>query len=248
MSDFKDIRKKFSMHVDLDAFIPATDEEKAYMVQMRPSSTFFRDGVKRLLKNKVATVSLIVIIIITLSSLFIPLFWPYAFGEQLGIQPGKPVDSSYGNLAPFEYGKTEQARIAAGEKVFPHLFGTDERGRDYFIRVVYGTRISLAVGFFASIIVLIIGMTIGSIAGYCGGTVDLIIMRIVDIIYSLPDMLMVILLASVLKKTLGSALEGTALERIGTNIISLFIVFGVLYWVSMSRLIRGQILSLREQE
>ena len=80
MSDFKDIRKKLSMHVDLDAFIPATDEEKDYMVQMRPSSTFFRDGVKRLLKNKVATVSLIVIIIITLSSLFIPLFWPYAFG------------------------------------------------------------------------------------------------------------------------------------------------------------------------
>ena len=110
MKDFKDIRKKFSMHVDLDAFIPATDEEKAYMVQMRPSSTFFRDGVKRLLKNKVATVSLIVIIVITLSSLIIPLFWPYAFGEQLGIQPGKPVDSSYGNLAPFQYGKTEQER------------------------------------------------------------------------------------------------------------------------------------------
>ena len=248
MKDFKDIRKAFSMHVDLDDFIPATDEEKAYMVQMRPSSTFFRDGVKRLLKNKVATVSLIIIVVITLSSLLIPLFWPYEFGEQLGIQPGKPVDSSYGNLAPFEYGKTEQARIAAGEKVFPHIFGTDERGRDYFIRVVYGTRISLAVGFFASIIVLIIGMTIGSIAGYCGGTVDLVIMRIVDIIYSLPDMLMVILLASVLRKTLGSALEGTSLERIGTNIISLFIVFGVLYWVSMSRLIRGQILSLREQE
>ena len=91
-------------------------------------------------------------------------------------------------------------------------------------------------------------MTIGSIAGYFGGKVDLIIMRIVDIIYSLPDMLMVILLASVLKLTLGPVLEGTALEKIGSNIISLFIVFGVLYWVSMSRLIRGQILSLREQE
>jgi len=91
-------------------------------------------------------------------------------------------------------------------------------------------------------------MTVGSVAGYCGGKVDLIIMRIVDIIYSLPDMLMVILLASVLKLTLGPALEGTALEKIGSNIISLFIVFGVLYWVSMSRLIRGQILSLREQE
>ena len=113
---------------------------------------------------------------------------------------------------------------------------------------MYGTRISLTVGFFASIIVLIIGMTIGSIAGYCGGKVDLIIMRIVDIIYSLPDMLMVILLAAVLKVSLGSVIEGTALAKIGSNIISLFVVFALLYWVSMARLIRGQILSLREQE
>ena len=229
--------KKFTMHVDLNSFIPATGEEKEYMVQMRPSSTFFRDGMKRLFKNRVATVSLIIILIITLSSLLIPYFWPYSYESMLGVKPGKPVDASYNNLAPFEYGKTEQAQIAAGEKVFPHVFGTDSSGRDYFIRVVYGTRISLAVGFFASIIVLIIGIK-----------VDLIIMRIVDIIYSLPDMLMVILLASVLKLTLGPVLEGTALEKIGSNIISLFIVFGVLYWVSMSRLIRGQILSLREQE
>ncbi|MBR3077675.1 MAG: ABC transporter permease [Oscillospiraceae bacterium] len=240
--------KRFTMHIDVDAFLPATEDEKAYMVQMRPSSTFFRDGMKRLLKNKVAAVSLIVIILITLSSLILPAVWPYAYDSMLGVQPGEPVDASYNNLSPFEYGKTEQARIAAGEKIFPHVFGTDASGRDYFIRVVYGTRISLAVGFFASIIVLIIGMTIGSIAGYCGGKVDLIIMRIVDIIYSLPDMLMVILLASVLKQTLAPALEGTVLEKIGSNIISLFIVFGVLYWVSMSRLIRGQILSLREQE
>ena len=240
--------KKLTMHVDVDAFLPATDEEKEYMVQMRPSSTFFRDGIKRLLRNKVATVSLIIIILITLSSLIIPIFWPYSYDDMLGVKPGKRVDASYNNLAPFEYGKTELKRIEAGEKVFPHVFGTDSSGRDYFIRVVYGTRISLAVGFFASIIVLIIGMTVGSIAGYFGGWVDIIVMRIVDIIYSLPDMLMVILLASVLKTTLGNAIEGTALEKIGTNIISLFIVFGLLYWVSMSRLIRGQILSLREQE
>ena len=241
-------KNPLSFHVDLEAFTPATDAEKEYMVQMRPSSTFFKDGVKRLLKNKVATVSLLIIVLITLTSIFLPFFWPYSYDAQLGITPGKPVDASYNNLAPFEYGRTELKRIEAGESVFPHVFGTDSAGRDYFIRVVYGTRISLAVGFFASIIVLIIGMTVGSLAGYCGGKVDLIIMRVVDIIYSLPDMLMVILLSTVLKVSLGPVIEGTVLEKIGVNIISSFIVFALLYWVSMSRLIRGQILSLREQE
>ena len=241
-------KKIFSMHVDVDDFIPATDAEKEYMVQMRPSTTFFKDGMKRLLKNKIATLSMIIIILITLTSIILPAFWPYKYDKMLGVTPGKPVNPSYNNLAPFEYGETELEKIAAGEKVFPHIFGTDSAGRDYFIRVVYGTRISLAVGFFASIIVLIIGMTVGSLAGYIGGKVDMIIMRIVDIIYSLPDTLMVILLASVMKVALGPILEGTVLERLGSNMISLFLVFALLYWVSMSRLIRGQILSLREQE
>lgn len=241
-------KKKFTFHVDLSSFMPASDKDKEYMVQMRPSTTFFKDGVKRLYKNKVAFVSFIVIILITLSSIVLPFFWPYSYENQLGVQPGKPVDSSYNNLAPFEYGRTEQKLIDEGESVFPHIFGTDSAGRDYFIRIIYGTRVSLAVGFFASVIVLLIGTVVGSISGYFGGKVDLIIMRFVDIIYSLPDMLMVILLSTVLKLTLTPVIEGTFLEAIGSNIISLFIVFALLYWVSMSRLIRGQILSLREQE
>ena len=241
-------KKYFSLHIDADSFIPASGKDKEYTVKMRPQTTYFKDGIKRLIKNKIALISLIIIMLITLVSVFLPVFWPYSYDSQLGITPGKPVDASYSNLSPFEYGTTEQAKIEAGEKVFPHIFGTDQQGRDYFIRVVYGTRISLAVGFFASIIVLITGLTIGSIAGYFGGKADLIIMRIVDIIYSLPDMLMVILLSSVLNISLKPVIDGTAFSKIGTNIISLFIVFALLYWVSMSRLIRGQILSLREQE
>ncbi|MCR5598321.1 MAG: ABC transporter permease [Lachnospiraceae bacterium] len=241
-------RIKLTMHINVDDLIPATDEEKAYIVQMRPSTTFFKDGVKRLVKNKVAFVSFIVIVLITLAAIFLPMVWPYSYDSMLGNVPGQPMDSSYNNLKPFQYSNSEQAMIAAGESVFPHVFGTDSAGRDYFIRIVYGTRISLAVGFFASLIVLVIGLTVGAVSGYCGGKVDLFIMRVVDIIYSLPDMLMVILLASVLKLVLGSAIEGTILEAIGSNIISLFIVFGILYWVSMARLIRGQMLSLREQE
>ncbi len=240
--------KRLSMQVNVDDLLPASEKEKEYMVKMRPSTTAFQDGVRRLRKNKVAMVSFWIILLITVASIFVPFFWPYKYESMLGVRPGRPVDASYNNLKPFEYAKSEKTRMEAGEKVFPHVFGTDSSGRDYFIRIVYGTRISLAVGFFASIIVLVIGLLVGSIAGYAGGVVDIIIMRIVDVIYSLPDMLMVILLASVLREPLGKALEGTVLEKIGSNIISLFIIFALLYWVSMSRLIRGQILSLREQE
>lgn len=236
------------MQIDTDGFLPATEEEKRQQARMRESTTFFKDGMKRLSKNWVAMASLIVIVLITLVSFIIPLFWPYTYEQMLGVSQGASVDISYNNLKPFEYGAAEKARIEAGEKVFPHIMGTDASGHDYFIRIVYGTQISLTVGFFASILVLAIGLVYGSISGYVGGKTDLIMMRIVDIIYSFPDMLVIILLSVVLKEVLGPFIKGTFLEIAGPNFISLFIVFGLLYWVGMARLIRGQILSLREQE
>ena len=236
------------MQLDLSKFRLATEEEKAQQVHMSESTTFFKDGIGRLKKNKLAMTSFWVIVVILVLVIVLPMVWPYSYSSQLGVTQGTVVDSSYGNLAPFKYGATEQARIAAGEKVFPHIFGTDASGRDYFIRVIYGARVSLIVGIFPSLIVLIIGMVYGSISGYIGGKTDLIMMRIVDIIYSLPDMLMIILLSVVLNQVLKGAIEGTSFARIGTNMISIFIVFGLLYWVGMARLIRGQILSLKEQE
>lgn len=244
----EEISSEYLKKLSEEDFLPADRGERELKAHSAAPASFFAGGVRRLLKNRIALSAFITIVIIALGAAIIPSVWPYAYDDQLGVKLGVPVDASFNNLSPFEYGQTELERIEAGERVFPHIFGTDSSGRDYFIRVVYGTRISLAVGFFASVIVLAIGLAIGAVSGWCGGKVDLFIMRVVDIIYSLPDMLMVILLASVLNVALGGVLEGSPLERLGTNIISLFAVFALLYWVSMARLVRGQILSLKEQE
>lgn len=190
-------KNPLSMQINPALFEAATDDEKRQADVMSESTTFFKDGMRKLMKNPLAVGSIIVLLLIIITITVAPLIVPYSYSEIIKVNGRR--DRSNKNLAAFEYSEMEQKYIEEGGEVFPHILGTDSLGRDYFIRVVYGARISLTVGLFASILVLIIGVIYGSIAGYTGGRTDLIMMRIVDIIYSLPDMLIIILLATVLQ-------------------------------------------------
>ena len=155
----------------------------------------------------------------------------------------------------FGYSQAELERKANGEKVFPHVFGTDMYGRDILVSVMYGARVSMSVGVFAAILVLVIGALYGAISGYCGGKVDAVMQRIVELIYAVPEMLVVLLIATALKPILtdyvnssGTSPLKSFVNVLGPNLISMFIAFGLLYWVTMSRIIRGQVLQLKQQE
>lgn len=232
----------FQLKLNPDDFLPATDEEKESLVVMRESVSFWKDGFRRLRKNKVAMVSLIVVVIIMIFAFVVPAFYPYSYKTQI---------LGANNLKPMEYSADELARIEAGEKVFPHIFGTDKMGRDYAIRVMMGSRISLLVGIVAAAIILVIGSIYGSVAAFAGGWVDLIMMRIVDIIYTIPDILLIILLSFALKDPLAQLAQVKGfgwMSVMGENLISIFVVFALLYWVGMARMVRSQVLMLKESE
>lgn len=236
-------KKPFSLQLDVSDFLPADSQEKESLVVMRKSVSFWRDGLRRFRKNKIAMTSLIVIIIIMIFAFILPSFYPYSYEQQI---------RGSENLAPMQYSQQELELIAQGQKVFPHILGTDSLGRDIMIRLMIGSRVSLLVGIVASVLVLLIGSLYGSIAGYFGGKVDMIMMRLVDIIYTVPDILIIILLMVTLKYPLESLANNVPgfdwINTIGVGLICIFIVFSLLYWVGMARIIRSQILTLKEQE
>ncbi len=224
-------------------------ERREKLPRKRPLSlqidlTRFADRRRR--KSPLAAVGLAVLVLLVAAIILTPLVVPYGYAQIITVDGVR--DRGARNLGPFQYSEMEQEAIARGESVFPHIFGTDELCRDYFVRVMYGARVSLLTGLFATFIVLVIGLFYGAVSGYAGGKVDLVMMRVVDVIYALPDTLMVILFSVVLDQTLGAALEGTILANVGANLLSMFLVFGALYWVGMARLVRAQVLSVRSSE
>lgn len=171
------------------------------------SKTYFKDAWGRFKQNKLAMVGLIFLAIMIMLCIFVPLFSPYTYDGQ---------DLAHMN---------EMSSLA-------HPMGTDYLGRDLLVRVMMGGRISLVVGFAAAAISLVIGVTYGGIAGYCGGKVDMAMMRIVDAMYSIPDMLYIILITVVLEPSMGSILLGICISS----------------WMGMARQVRTQVMTLKEQE
>ena len=232
----------FSLHLNPDDFLPATPDEKESLVIMRKSVNFWADGLRRLKKKKVAMVSLVFVILIMIFAYVLPAFWPYSYEQQ--IQGSE-------NLAPFEYGQTELAAKEAGESVFPHICGTDKLGRDFAVRLMMGTRISLTVGLVCAALVLLVGATFGAVAGFAGGWVDNLMMRFTDILYTIPDILLIIILATVLRERLKLLAEKPGfmwMQTVGPNLLAIFIVFILIYWVGMARITRSQVLVLKESD
>ena len=137
----KQVNNKLSLQLDVSDFLPADKEEKQSLVIMRESVSFWRDGVRRFKKNKIAMTSLIVIICVLIFAFIMPGVYPYSYEQQV---------RGSENLAPMQYSQQELELKAAGGKVFPHILGTDSLGRDTMVRLMYGSRISLLVGLVAS--------------------------------------------------------------------------------------------------
>lgn len=186
-------------------FVGAEEKNKAEFI--RPSQTYWQDAWQRLKRDKLAMFGLFLIVGIFLMAIFGPLLSPYAYDEQ---------DFLISNEFPS----------------WAHPFDTDMFGRDMFVRVMYGARISLAVGLMASLINLTIGVIYGSISGFVGGRTDDVMMRIVDTIRSVPTMIYVILLMVV----------------VGPGLKSIFITLGINYWTNMARIVRAEIMRVKNEE
>jgi len=196
---------------DAGSFVPAPKDSGELQQIAGRSTTYWSDAIRRIRRNKLAVVGFWIIIALFVVAIVGPMVSPYTYEDQ-------------------DLGNTFQS------PTLRHPFGTDQLGRDQMTRVMYGSRISLAVGIVCAALNFLIGVTYGGIAAYFGGRVDDLMMRIVDILYGIPTLIIVILLTVLFKDK-------------GVNpLVNVFIAIGLTYWLPMARIVRGEILSLKERE
>ncbi|WP_425341275.1 ABC transporter permease [Brevibacillus borstelensis] len=194
-------------------FRPLAKQSEAHDISMRPSLTNVQQVVRKLVKNKLAMLGLAIILLLVVMAIIGPHLVPYSASDQSLLTKNKPVSAE-------------------------HWFGTDDLGRDMFARTWAGARISLTIGVVAALIDLIVGVTVGGIAGYMAGRgkrgerIDTIIMRVIEVLYGLPYLLVVILLMVVMEP----------------GMLTIIIALSATGWTGMARLVRGQILQLKNQE
>ncbi|MDD8048578.1 MAG: ABC transporter permease [Thomasclavelia sp.] len=198
---------KEKINITPDMFEKLSDAEKNSEKIAYESRSYISDAWSRFKKNKMALVGLFFLLFMVVACIVLPMILPYTYDGQ---------NMANSNAAPS----------------LEHFLGTDRFGRDILVRILYGGRISLSVGFCAAVISLVIGVTYGGIAGYAGGKVDMVMMRIVDALYSIPDMLYVIMITVVLEPSFFSIMVGICISS----------------WMGMARQVRTQVMTLKEQE
>jgi oligopeptide transport system permease protein len=200
--------------------LSAADTETAMrgLMAVRGRS-LWEDARRRLLRNRAAVVSIVILALITAAAVFGPFFLAYAYDY---------IDYSVVSCAPDWWPDRDVLCSAGGT----HWFGTDSVGRDLLVRTLYGARVSLAVGLIATLVSLVIGVAYGATAGYLGGRVDELMMRFVDVLYSIPYIFLVIILMVIFNR----------------NFFLLFVAIGAVEWLTMARIVRGQTLSIKQKE
>ena len=204
------------------------DVRSAEQTQFVQGTSLWKDAWRRLLKNKLALFGLIVVVLVTLASIFGPTLIKMTWGFTPDYVPtDKPALVK--SFPPFTG--------PDGKFSWTHPMGTDNLGRDQLARVLQGGQISLFVGIISTLVSLLIGVSYGAIAGYLGGRIDSLMMRLVDVLYSLPYVILVIVLLSMFRS-----------QTPRGQLTLLFVAIGSVSWLTMARIVRGQVLSLKNQE
>jgi oligopeptide transport system permease protein len=193
-----------------------------------PAASLLADAWRRLRQDKLAMLSLGVVLLMALAAIMAPVITPYGYAQ-------------------VELGKTWSPPGLG------HILGTDALGRDVLSRLIYGARVSMSVAFVTIFIILILGVPVGAVAGFLGGRVDAILMRLVDAIYAFPDLLFVIAFTTFYKALVVASKQGqfvlvADLDRVTGGTLGIFVAIGLTYWLTIARVVRGQVLSLKERE